>query len=99
MVLYMLNILLALLDTDPYQFESCSDSYFCDVFQLAFASTPLFEPFSIPLLLEKLSSSLPSAKVGASPFQFSFSFYLLEMMILFIWFIHRTICFPAGGVI
>ncbi|KAL0319306.1 UNVERIFIED_CONTAM: MMS19 nucleotide excision repair protein [Sesamum angustifolium] len=29
---------------------------------LAFASTPLFEPFSIPLLLEKLSSSLPSAK-------------------------------------
>ncbi|KAI3455490.1 hypothetical protein Pfo_012153 [Paulownia fortunei] len=30
---------------------------------LAFASTPLFEPFSIPLLLEKLSSSLPSAKV------------------------------------
>lgn len=30
---------------------------------LAFASTPLFEPFTIPLLLEKLSSSLPSAKV------------------------------------
>ncbi|KAI3786132.1 hypothetical protein L1987_45263 [Smallanthus sonchifolius] len=30
---------------------------------LAFASTPLFEPFSIPLLLEKLSSSLPSAKI------------------------------------
>ncbi|PIN26041.1 DNA repair/transcription protein Mms19 [Handroanthus impetiginosus] len=30
---------------------------------LAFASTPLFEPFCIPLLLEKLSSSLPSAKV------------------------------------
>ncbi|XP_057773140.1 MMS19 nucleotide excision repair protein homolog [Salvia miltiorrhiza] len=30
---------------------------------LAFASTPLFEPFSMPLLLEKLSSSLPSAKV------------------------------------
>ncbi|XP_047961342.1 MMS19 nucleotide excision repair protein homolog isoform X4 [Salvia hispanica] len=30
---------------------------------LSFASTPLFEPFSIPLLLEKLSSSLPSAKV------------------------------------
>ncbi|XP_052182426.1 MMS19 nucleotide excision repair protein homolog isoform X2 [Diospyros lotus] len=30
---------------------------------LAFASTPLFEPFAIPLLLEKLSSSLPSAKV------------------------------------
>lgn len=31
--------------------------------QLAFASTPLFEPFAIPLLLEKLSSSLPSAKI------------------------------------
>ncbi|GJY16789.1 MMS19 nucleotide excision repair protein homolog isoform X1 [Tanacetum coccineum] len=30
---------------------------------LAFASTPLFEPFSMPLLLEKLSSSLPSAKI------------------------------------
>ncbi|KAI3766530.1 hypothetical protein L2E82_16594 [Cichorium intybus] len=30
---------------------------------LAFASTPLFEPFAIPLLLEKLSSSLPSSKV------------------------------------
>ncbi|KAG8380020.1 hypothetical protein BUALT_Bualt07G0150100 [Buddleja alternifolia] len=30
---------------------------------LAFASTPLLEPFSVPLLLEKLSSSLPSAKV------------------------------------
>ncbi|KAL2516268.1 ARM repeat superfamily protein [Forsythia ovata] len=30
---------------------------------LAFASTPLFAPFAIPLLLEKLSSSLPSAKV------------------------------------
>ncbi|XP_071903172.1 MMS19 nucleotide excision repair protein homolog isoform X4 [Coffea arabica] len=35
---------------------------FC-VFQLAFAATPLFEPFAIPLLLDKLSSSLPSAKV------------------------------------
>lgn len=32
-------------------------------YQLAFASTPLFEPFSIPLLLEKLSSSLASAKI------------------------------------
>ncbi|GFP97780.1 mms19 nucleotide excision repair protein homolog [Phtheirospermum japonicum] len=30
---------------------------------MALASTPLFEPFFIPLLLEKLSSSLPSAKV------------------------------------
>ncbi|KAL8230328.1 hypothetical protein R6Q57_000106 [Mikania cordata] len=30
---------------------------------LAFAATPLFEPFAIPLLLEKLSSSLPSAKI------------------------------------
>ncbi|MCD9640270.1 hypothetical protein HAX54_025471 [Datura stramonium] len=30
---------------------------------LAFAVTPLFEPSAIPLLLEKLSSSLPSAKV------------------------------------
>ncbi|KAL3631945.1 hypothetical protein CASFOL_024929 [Castilleja foliolosa] len=30
---------------------------------LALASTPHFEPFLIPLLLEKLSSSLPSAKV------------------------------------
>ncbi|KAJ9568434.1 hypothetical protein OSB04_004400 [Centaurea solstitialis] len=30
---------------------------------LAFASTPLFEPYAVPLLLEKLSSSLPSAKV------------------------------------
>ncbi|XVF26849.1 hypothetical protein REPUB_Repub14bG0054800 [Reevesia pubescens] len=32
---------------------------------LAFSSTPLFEPFVIPLLLEKLSSSLPSAKVDS----------------------------------
>ncbi|XP_021294698.1 MMS19 nucleotide excision repair protein homolog isoform X2 [Herrania umbratica] len=32
---------------------------------LAFSSTPLFEPFAIPLLLEKLSSSLPSAKVDS----------------------------------
>ncbi|CAN4086874.1 unnamed protein product [Withania somnifera] len=30
---------------------------------LAFGSTPLFEPSVIPLLLDKLSSSLPSAKV------------------------------------
>ncbi|XP_058180836.1 MMS19 nucleotide excision repair protein homolog [Rhododendron vialii] len=30
---------------------------------LAFASTPLFEPFAVPLLLEKLSSTLPSTKV------------------------------------
>ncbi|GKV36613.1 hypothetical protein SLEP1_g44724 [Rubroshorea leprosula] len=32
---------------------------------LAFSSTPVFEPFAIPLLLEKLSSSLPSAKVDS----------------------------------
>ncbi|OVA08536.1 RNAPII transcription regulator C-terminal [Macleaya cordata] len=32
---------------------------------LAFSSTPLFEPFAIPLLLEKLSSSLPAAKVDS----------------------------------
>ncbi|XP_062156644.1 MMS19 nucleotide excision repair protein homolog isoform X2 [Alnus glutinosa] len=32
---------------------------------LAFSSTPLFEPFAIPLLLEKLSSSLPFAKVDS----------------------------------
>ncbi|KAF3450688.1 hypothetical protein FNV43_RR06777 [Rhamnella rubrinervis] len=32
---------------------------------LAFSSTPLFEPFSVPLFLEKLSSSLPSAKVDS----------------------------------
>ncbi|XVE88815.1 hypothetical protein DITRI_Ditri19aG0098700 [Diplodiscus trichospermus] len=32
---------------------------------LAFSSTPLFEPFAVPLLLEKLSSSLPSAKVDS----------------------------------
>ncbi|XP_048129952.1 MMS19 nucleotide excision repair protein homolog isoform X2 [Rhodamnia argentea] len=31
----------------------------------AFTSTPLFEPFAIPLLLEKLSSSLPLAKIDA----------------------------------
>ncbi|CAL2245307.1 unnamed protein product [Prunus armeniaca] len=31
----------------------------------AFSSTPLFEPFVIPLLLEKLSSSLPLAKVDS----------------------------------
>lgn len=30
---------------------------------LAFAATPLFEPYVIPLLLDKLSSSLPSTKV------------------------------------
>lgn len=54
------------------------DTYlYSDVFQLSFASTPLFEPFSIPLLLEKLSSSLPSAKVclqlNASPQPFYMS--------------------------
>ncbi|XP_015572860.1 MMS19 nucleotide excision repair protein homolog isoform X1 [Ricinus communis] len=32
---------------------------------LAFSSTPLFEPFAMPLLLEKLSSSLPTAKVDS----------------------------------
>ncbi|KAJ4951961.1 hypothetical protein NE237_028793 [Protea cynaroides] len=32
---------------------------------LAFSSTPFYEPFAIPLLLEKLSSSLPSAKVDS----------------------------------
>lgn len=31
----------------------------------AFSSTPIFEPFVIPLLLEKLSSSLPVAKVDS----------------------------------
>jgi len=31
--------------------------------QNAFCSTPYFEPFAIPLLLDKLSSSLPLAKV------------------------------------
>ncbi|KAL2332331.1 hypothetical protein Fmac_019912 [Flemingia macrophylla] len=31
----------------------------------AFSSTPLFEPFVIPLLLEKLSSSLQSAKIDS----------------------------------
>ncbi|CAK7356761.1 unnamed protein product [Dovyalis caffra] len=34
-------------------------------FKLAFSSTPLFEPSVIPLLLEKLSSSLSSAKVDS----------------------------------
>ncbi|CAA7035212.1 unnamed protein product [Microthlaspi erraticum] len=32
---------------------------------LAFTSTPFFEPYAIPLLLEKLSSSLPVAKVDS----------------------------------
>ncbi|GAB2250129.1 hypothetical protein Droror1_Dr00013488 [Drosera rotundifolia] len=32
---------------------------------MAFASTPFFEPFAIPLLLEKLDSSLPLAKVDS----------------------------------
>ncbi|MED6137552.1 hypothetical protein PIB30_066031 [Stylosanthes scabra] len=31
----------------------------------AFSSTPLFEPYAIPLLLEKLSSSLHSAKIDS----------------------------------
>ncbi|XP_062116557.1 callose synthase 10-like isoform X4 [Humulus lupulus] len=31
---------------------------------VAFSSTPLLEPYVIPLLLEKLSSSLPSSKLG-----------------------------------
>ncbi|XVF24899.1 hypothetical protein REPUB_Repub13aG0167500 [Reevesia pubescens] len=38
---------------------------------LAFSSTPLFEPFSIPLLLEKLSSSLPSAKATGMSLEMS----------------------------
>lgn len=33
------------------------------ILQLAISSTPFFEPYAIPLLLEKLSSSLPVAKV------------------------------------
>ncbi|GAB2222281.1 hypothetical protein Droror1_Dr00013490 [Drosera rotundifolia] len=32
---------------------------------MAFASMPFFEPFAIPLLLEKLDSSLPLAKVDS----------------------------------
>ncbi|CAN8265756.1 unnamed protein product [Cochlearia groenlandica] len=32
---------------------------------LAFSSTPFFEPYAVPLLLEKLSSSLPVAKVDS----------------------------------
>ncbi|XP_022154542.1 MMS19 nucleotide excision repair protein homolog isoform X3 [Momordica charantia] len=32
---------------------------------MAFSSTPLFEPYAIPLLLEKLSSSLPQAKIDS----------------------------------
>ncbi|RZC81718.1 hypothetical protein C5167_044284 [Papaver somniferum] len=32
---------------------------------LAFSSTPLYEPFALPMLLEKLSCSLPSAKVDS----------------------------------
>ena len=44
-----------------YCFSWTNDSTFL---QSAFSSTPLFEPFVIPLLLEKLSSSLVSAKVG-----------------------------------
>ncbi|KAI3854753.1 hypothetical protein MKW92_051478 [Papaver armeniacum] len=32
---------------------------------LAFSSTPLYEPFVLPMLLEKLSCSLPSAKVDS----------------------------------
>ncbi|XP_023547397.1 MMS19 nucleotide excision repair protein homolog isoform X1 [Cucurbita pepo subsp. pepo] len=32
---------------------------------MAFSSNPLFEPFAIPLLLEKLSSSLPLAKIDS----------------------------------
>ena len=39
-------------------------SNYFDFLQNAFSSTPLFEPFVIPLLLQKLSSSLHSAKVG-----------------------------------
>ncbi|CAN1285941.1 MMS19 nucleotide excision repair protein homolog [Linum perenne] len=35
---------------------------------MAFSATPLFEPFVVPLLLEKLSSSLPSAKVDSLKF-------------------------------
>ncbi|CAH9063551.1 unnamed protein product [Cuscuta epithymum] len=35
---------------------------------LAFASTPCFEPYVIPLLLEKLSSDLPSTKVESLKF-------------------------------
>ncbi|CAN0878198.1 MMS19 nucleotide excision repair protein homolog [Linum grandiflorum] len=35
---------------------------------MAFSATPLFEPFVVPLLLEKLSSSLLSAKVDSLKF-------------------------------
>ncbi|CAI9114214.1 OLC1v1014878C1 [Oldenlandia corymbosa var. corymbosa] len=35
---------------------------------LAFGSTPLFEPYSIPLLIDKLSSTLPSSKVDSLKF-------------------------------
>ncbi|KAG0490658.1 hypothetical protein HPP92_007521 [Vanilla planifolia] len=36
-----------------------------DALMHAFCSTPYFEPFAIPLLLEKLSSSLPLAKIDS----------------------------------
>ncbi|KAK4785179.1 hypothetical protein SAY86_001868 [Trapa natans] len=37
----------------------------CHSLMMAFCSTPFFEPFAIPLFLEKLSSDLPLAKVDA----------------------------------
>ncbi|XP_062104858.1 MMS19 nucleotide excision repair protein homolog [Humulus lupulus] len=40
---------------------------------VAFSSTPLLEPYVIPLLLEKLSSSLPSSKVDSLKYLSYFS--------------------------
>ncbi|CAN1285939.1 MMS19 nucleotide excision repair protein homolog [Linum perenne] len=47
---------------------SCALVYFYHLLSMAFSATPLFEPFVVPLLLEKLSSSLPSAKVDSLKF-------------------------------
>lgn len=56
--------------------------YLDNCLQHAFASTPLFEPFVIPLLLDKLSSSLLLAKVGMlnySSIHHKFPQYLLTL--------------------
>ncbi|KAL5729011.1 hypothetical protein ACHQM5_002023 [Ranunculus cassubicifolius] len=55
----------------PIHFTHPSDDFdikrddLSEALMLAFGSTSLFEPFAVPLLLEKLSSSLPSAKVDS----------------------------------
>ncbi|KAB5563913.1 hypothetical protein DKX38_003967 [Salix brachista] len=67
----LMSLLLASYSTEDFSFPNCVYNLFSYMLELhvqdklAFSSSPLFEPYVIPLLLEKLSSSLSSAKVDS----------------------------------